>query len=123
MLRGRVNEYGEPLVVITLDLGHKRQRQTAIIDTGFNGYLSVPKPVIQQSDWQWLGFEDYELASGAVVREQVYRGRIIFDQKRLEVYVVATDSADILIGTRLLQSKRLLIDFSSDAVHIKDSRD
>ncbi|MCI2430715.1 hypothetical protein LM602_03900 [Candidatus Acetothermia bacterium] len=121
MLRGRVNKYGEPLVHITLDIGRERRKHVAVIDTGFNGYLSVPKPVIQQSDWEWLGFEDYELASGGVVRERVYRGRIIFDRKRLEVYVVATDSTDILIGTRLLQKKRLLIDFGRDEVRITDS--
>jgi clan AA aspartic protease len=105
-----------------LDVGRKRRRHLAVIDTGFNGYLSVPKPVIQQSDWEWLGFEDYELASGAIVRERVYRGHVIFDRRRLEVYVVATDAADILIGTKLLQGKRLLIDFGRGEVRITDSR-
>jgi clan AA aspartic protease len=122
MLRGRVNKSGEPLVALTLELGRKRRRQTAVIDTGFNGYLSVPKSLIEQADWELLGFEDYELASGAIVREQVYRGWVIFDRRRVEVYAVATDSSDILIGTRLLRGKRLLIDFGSGEVYIMGSR-
>jgi hypothetical protein len=35
---------------------------------------------------------------------------------------VATDAADILIGTKLLQGKRLLIDFGRGEVSITDSR-
>ncbi len=72
MIRGLVNAQGEPLVAITLLLSKKRVKRLAVIDTGFNGYLSIPKSLIAQSKWEWLGFENYELASGLIIREHVY---------------------------------------------------
>ena len=122
MLRGRVNEQGEPLITVKLILNSVPTPLSAVIDTGFNGYLSVPKSIIARSKWEWLGYENYELASGAVIREQVYLGQIIFDGRQLEVYAVATDSDDILVGTRLLQGKQLWIDFASGEVRISRSR-
>jgi clan AA aspartic protease len=122
MLRGHVNEHGEPIVHIKLILGKKQLRLPVVVDTGFNGYLSVPKFLIAQSRWEWMGFENYELASGAVVREEVYWGQIVFDRKRTEVYIVATDSADVLLGTRLLRRKQLWIDFGSGEVRITAGR-
>ncbi len=65
-----------------------------------------------------MGFEDYELASGAILRERVYWGSILFDRSRTEIYAVATDAKDVLIGTALLRDKRLMIDFRTREVRI-----
>ena len=118
MVRGKVNAHGEPVVPIMLYLKGTPQEFPAVIDTGFNGYLSVPRPIIAKAGWEFLGFEDYELASGQILRERVYWGSALFDRGQIEVYVVATDSTDLLIGTALLQRKRLVIDFRTGEVHL-----
>lgn len=118
MLRGQVNQRGEPVVAIMLQLKEELREFPAVVDTGFNGYLSVPRSILVESGWEFLGFEDYELASGQIVREWVYWGTILFDRELMEAYVVATDSEDILIGTGLLRGKRLVIDFRTGEVHI-----
>jgi len=122
MLQGRVNQYGEPVVEITLILKGVPRELPAIIDTGFNGYLSVPRPIIGKSGWEFLGFEDYELASGQILRERVYWGSVSFEREPMEVYVVATDSDDILIGTGLLRGKRLVVDFRTGKVRVTGGR-
>ena len=42
MIRGFVNENDEPIIPITLVLKKKLRRFQAVLDTGFNGHLSVP---------------------------------------------------------------------------------
>lgn len=121
MLVGRVNEEEEPEVPLILDLGKKRLRAKGIVDTGFNGYISVPKRILQQSDWTFLGCEQYEIATGQVIRESVFFGKIHFCGELQEVFCVASDSRDVLLGTRLLKGKKLVIDFRTRRVTIEDA--
>src|SRR5206468_12038363 len=77
MLKGKVNRHGEPLVAISLILRQRPVRFSAVLDTGFNGYLSVPGHVLTRSRWQLIGTETYEIATGALVAQEVYLGEII----------------------------------------------
>ena len=90
----------------------------AVIDTGFNGTLSLPEPLIRRLGWHWIGHESYEIATGDVVREKVFVGRIQWLGQVREVDVVASHARDILIGTRLLEGRRLIIDFRENHVRI-----
>lgn len=89
-----------------------------MLDTGFNGYLSVPAQVLARSGWQLIGTEVYEIATGALVEQEVYLGEIAFDGERRMVYAVATNAQDVLIGTKLLRTKVLTIDFRAQRVVI-----
>ena len=119
MIRGFVNENDEPLVPITLLLKNRPRRFQAVLDTGFNGYLSVPETVVQRSGWDFVGYEEYEIATGDRVRERVYLGEVIFDRQRLTTHVVTSRAEDILIGTRLLLDKALHLDFKKRTVRIR----
>jgi predicted aspartyl protease len=118
MLEGKVNRHGEPRVSISLILHQRPVRFAAVLDTGFNGYLSVPTEVLTRGDWQPIGTETYEIATGALVEQEVYWGEIIFDGVRGPVYAIATNAQDLLIGTKLLRAKVLTIDFHSRQVTI-----
>ena len=122
MLEGCVNDNDEPIVSIRLILRTKPMQFPAVIDTGFNGYLSVPKKLVQKSTWYFAGIEEYELATGDQVKQQIYLGNIIFGEERILTYVVTSNSKDILIGTKLLKSKLLTIDFLSRCLTIHSSR-
>lgn len=119
VIRGIVNVADEPVIQLTLILRNRQKRFPAVIDTGFNGYLSVPRSIIEQSGWYHAGYETYEIATGELVRRPVYIGELIFDRKRCSTYLVASQAKDILVGTRLLQDKRLEIDFCSRRVFIR----
>lgn len=119
MLKGRVNRHGEPIVSIYLILRKRPVRFSAVIDTGFNGYLGVPRRALTDSKWQFIGTEKYEIATGALVEQEVYLGEISFDGDRGMAYTVATDARDVLIGTKLLRDKLLTIDFRTKLVVLK----
>jgi len=119
MIRGVVNENDEPVVPIDLILRKRKRRFRAVLDTGFNGYLSVPESLVQGGRWYFAGYEEYEIATGDKVRERVYLGDIIFDGKRCTTHIVTSHSKDILIGTRLLSDKQLHIHFGKRKVWIK----
>ena len=119
MLRGRVNRHGEPIVAIQLILRARPSTFPAVIDTGFNGYLSVPKRLLSQSRWQAIGTEKFEIATGAIVEQEIFLGEIVFDGQRSPAYVVATQAQDILIGTKLLKNKFLSINFRTARVVVE----
>lgn len=119
MIRGFVNENDEPLIPISLLLKNRPRRFQAVLDTGFNGYLSMPESVVQRSGWYFSGYEEYEIATGDRVRERVYLGEVIFDRQRFTTHVVTSRAEDILIGTRLLSHKTLHVDFKRRVVWIR----
>lgn len=74
--------------------------------------------MLAYSEWQLIGTEKYEIATGALVEQEVYLGEIVFDGHRSMVYAVATNAQDVLIGTKLLRTKALTIDFRTQRVVI-----
>ena len=119
MLQGRVTRYGEPVVPIDLILRKRPTRFPAVVDTGFNGYLSVPKSLLTRGGWQAIGTEKFEIATGAIVEQAIYLGEAVFDGRRGPVYTVATEAHDILVGTKLLRNKLLTVNFRTKRVLIK----
>ena len=120
MIEGIVNEIEEPIVELALVLGDQSKNFPAVIDTGFNGYLSVSTEYVENSDWLFVGYEQYELASGEVVKAKTYLGDIIFDNEQKTTFILLSNSKDILIGTKLLKDKTLFIDFKDKRVIIDE---
>ena len=119
MIIGFVNESDEPVVEVKLDLGKEKRLVNAVIDTGFNGYISVPKKLIDRSDWDFLGIEEYELASGELMRERVFLGRIEIGTEKLVAFILSSNSSDALIGTKLLKNRLLTINFANKTLKIE----
>ncbi len=119
MIIGFVNENDEPVVKVKLDLGKEERPVNAVIDTGFNGYISVPKKLIEESDWDFLGVEEYELASGELMRERVFLGRIEIGTEKLVVFILSSNSSHTLIGTKLLKNRLLTINFANKTLKIE----
>ncbi|MDP3723498.1 MAG: hypothetical protein Q8R91_08390 [Candidatus Omnitrophota bacterium] len=89
------------------------------MDTGFNGYLSVPTPLLVRGGWQAIGTEKFEIATGEIVEQEIYLGEAVFNGKRGPVYTVATHADDILVGTKLLRGKVLTVNFQTRRVMIR----
>jgi len=119
MIIGFVNESDEPVIEVKLDLGKEKRAVNAVIDTGFNGYISVPKKLIDESDWDFLGIEEYELASGELMRERVFLGRIEIGTEKLAVFILSSNSSDTLVGTKLLKNRLLIINFADKTLKIE----
>ena len=119
MLRGRVTPHGEPVVPIQLILRRRPVTCSAVVDTGFNGYLCVPRRLLRRSHWPCIGTERFEIATGAVVEQEIFLGQALVDGRRTPVYTVATEAGDILIGTKWLRGQTLVINFRTRRVTIQ----
>jgi len=120
MIEGFVNDLNEPIVDLDIHISDNDLRKTeGIVDTGFNGYISIPATLIEESNWHFLGTEEYELANGDVVEEKVYLGKVIFDGDETLVFSLTNRSQDTLIGTKLLKDRTLIVDFKTAKVVIK----
>ena len=120
MIEGFVNGNQEPIIELRLMLWNKSENIPAVIDTGFNGYISVPEKYVKASDWVFMGYEEYEIASGEIVKAKIFLGNILFDEKQIQTFILSSQSKDILIGTRLLEDKTLFIDFVDKKLGIKE---
>lgn len=123
MLRGRLREDGQAVVELEVVCSDGSRRPiSAVIDTGFNGQVSLARHVVDTLDLPltYEGTVEVELASGTVVDEDVYSGPIRFDGHERQVEILLTDAEDTLIGTGLLTGKVLLVNFVTREVTVRD---
>ena len=110
MIAGTVTSDLEPILHLEL-LGAAGQKLPcrAVIDTGYNGYLTLPKNVILSLGFTWLGFEKGTLADGKVELFEVYSGKLIWHGQPRTIEVDASDSMPLL-GMRLLHGHELRLE-------------
>ena len=53
------------------------------------------------------------------MEQEIYLGEVIFDGQRGPVYSVSTEAQDILIGTKLLRGKTLVVNFRTKQVTVR----
>jgi clan AA aspartic protease len=120
VLEGFVDDSGQPWVRLAL-LGRQGQlfEFEAIIDTGFDGALCLPRPLAEQAVLQLVGTQRVELADGSQHVEQLFLGEVLFDGVRQGVDISLTQGADALLGTALLQEYQLEVRFRSRTVVLR----
>ena len=82
MLQGWLREDGQAVVELEVACRDGSSRTVpAIIDTGFNGQVSLSRRIVNELDLQltYEGTVEVELANGAVVEEDIYSGKVRFD--------------------------------------------
>jgi clan AA aspartic protease len=104
----------------TVEIAGRRRSAVleAIIDTGFDGDISIPVRVATALGLELVGTELFELADGSQKEELVFAGRARMAGKSSRVRMLISDSQDTLIGTRLLADCRLTVDFATQKVQI-----
>jgi clan AA aspartic protease len=109
MMTGTVNADLEPLLRLTVrDSSGQPQDVEAIIDTGFNGFLTLPPALIAVLGLPWLCREQGELADGSVLTFDVYVATVDWNGQSKSVEVEAAD-AQPLLGMALMQGFELRI--------------
>jgi clan AA aspartic protease len=102
MMTGTVNASVEPLLrLIAHDHGGQPHDVEAVIDTGFNGFLTLPSAMIATMGLAWLCRQQGELADGTIVTFDVYVGLVEWHGQPRSVEIEATN-AQPLMGTALL---------------------
>ena len=113
MITGYVNQGLEPIVpVAVLDRNGHRWRLEVVVDTGFDGDLTLPQSSISELGLPWQGPVEMVQADGQAVKCHRYAATIIWDGERrtIEVMESATES---LLGTSLLNGYLLTIQMTA----------
>jgi clan AA aspartic protease len=110
MIQGVVNLRCEAtLSLVVANEGGQRQQIDAVIDTGFNGFLTLPSAVIGTLDLPWSGSDIVALGDGSETLFDLYAATILWDGQSCEIDIAESET-DPLIGMALLYGYRLQID-------------
>jgi len=108
-MTGNVNSDLEPVIrLIVRDASSQPKDVEAVIDTGFNGSLTLPQAFIAALGLPWLCRQQAQLADGSVQVFDVHVATVEWDGQPRTVEVEAAD-VHPLIGMALLQGSELRI--------------
>lgn len=116
MIEGWVDDGLEAVVrlVIRGSMGQEREIE-AVVDTGFNGFLTLPVELVRDLGLAHYGFSSVFLADGSNVTLDVYVAYLEWNGRRRYVTADAT-------GTRPLVGMQMLHRHSLYAEVVKDGR-
>ena len=106
MIRGVVTRY-EGIVRLSV-FGRRGQREAveAVVDTGYDGFLTLPPTMIRELELEWLSDGHAILADGSECLFDLYEGEVLWDRRRMLIRIDASDATP-LIGMRLLEGFEL----------------
>jgi clan AA aspartic protease len=110
MMQGAVNLRREAtfsLVVGNLD--GQRQFINTVIDTGFDGFLSLPSEMITRLGLPWTISNPATLGDGSEVLFDFYTGTVICDGQ-YRMIDIAESETEPLLGMAMLYGYRLQVD-------------
>ena len=110
MIQGVVSQRCEAILPLVIG-GVSRQRQVvdAVIDTGFNGFLSLPSAIIAALDLPWNASDIVTLGDGSETLFDLYAATVIWDGQYREIDVAESET-EPLISMALLYGYGLQID-------------
>jgi clan AA aspartic protease len=109
MMQGYVNQQQEAVLAIAVKGDSNLKSVDAIIDTGFNGFLSLPTSIIVELDLMWSYSDIATLGDGSETLFDIYAAQIIWNGQYQKIEVNAAE-AEPLLGMRMLKGYRLQID-------------
>lgn len=109
MIAGIVTAYREAVIPVTVR-GFEEQEQDveAVIDTGFDGWLTLPALQIATLRLPWRRRGRAMLADGNEALFDVYEATVIWDGRLRRIAVDCVDS-DPLVGMSLLDGHELTV--------------
>jgi len=102
MITGAVNDHLEAIIRLTVrGPTGKSRRIWAVIDTGFDGSLTLPASLIAELELPWHRRAVAELADGSETVFDVYRGTVVWNRRRVKIHVDEAATTP-LIGMELM---------------------
>jgi clan AA aspartic protease len=110
MMTGEVTPDKEAIVrLIVRGPGGQEERVSAVLDTGYTEYLTLPPVTIAALGLLYQYSVPMYLADGSPIRVRVYDAIIVWNGVERSIPVQETDG-DVLLGMSLLYGSRLLVD-------------
>jgi clan AA aspartic protease len=102
MIHGVVSRNREATISLVI-VNESRQTKliTAVIDTGYTGFLSLPKEIITELNLSWTGIDRGTLGDGSEVTFEVYAAKVIWDGEYRDIPINEAET-DPLVGISLL---------------------
>ncbi|HKQ47377.1 MAG TPA: clan AA aspartic protease [Phycisphaerae bacterium] len=114
MIRGVISQDRE--IVVSILVHGPREGSVSLpaaIDTGFNGYLTLPPNAINALELPYHSQATATLGDGSVVSLRRFEGSVDWHGQRREAMILEAEGGP-LIGVSLLYGSRLIIDFADD---------
>ena len=113
MIRGVVTRY-EGIVRLSV-FGRRGQRETveAVVDTGYDGFLTLPPTMIRELELEWLSNGHAILADGSECLFDLHEGEVIWDRRHMLIQIDSSDATP-LVGMRLLEGFELTMQVRQD---------
>lgn len=110
MIQGVVNLRREATIPLVVgNATGQRQVIDAVIDTGFNGFLTLPATLVTTLSLPWNASDIVTLGDGSETVFDLYAAIVIWDGRYQEVDVAESET-EPLIGMALLYGYRLQMD-------------
>lgn len=109
MIRGVVSGEREATIrLLVRGPAGQQRRIEAVIDTGYDGWLSLPPALTAGLGLSWLRYGWALLGDGSETFFDVYEGTVVWDRRRRRIPVDEIDTTP-LIGMALLEGYELRI--------------
>jgi clan AA aspartic protease len=109
MITGIVNADFEPIIPLSIcGSDGKIYTQDAIVDTGFNGWLSLPPDLIVELNLKWKRRGRAILGDGTECVFNVYEAVLVWDGNMLTIPIDEADS-EPLVGMSLMEGYQLTV--------------
>ena len=121
MIRGRIHNREAIIELEVAGRGELPRQIEAVIDTGYNGYLTLPSHLVTVLQLPFAGHRRGTLADGSVTRLDVYLASVVW-HGRLKDVLISQTAGTPLIGMSLLEGSRLAMNVvDGGAVTLEES--
>jgi len=108
-----------PKIKLTVIGARKSSLLEAILDTGFDGYLSLPISIAVTLGIELTAIIPVEYADGRKSQELVFSVRVNFGGREEIVPTTLTAGAEALAGTSLLAGYELRLNFPKQKINLE----
>jgi clan AA aspartic protease len=110
MMRGLVTAEREAIIAVMVRGPNGQDEMIeAVIDTGFNGFLTLPAALIASLALPFVGVTRAALGDGHEVNIDVFEAMVLWDNQEREVLLLGAGGAP-LVGMSLLSDYRLTLE-------------
>lgn len=109
MMTGIVNERNQAMLWVQVRGAKTTSEVEAVLDTGFNGFLTLSASVVAELGLTLLDAVPTMLATGDEVLLSVFGATVEWDGQERQIFVLEAEG-DALLGMALLENQRVTLE-------------